>query len=223
MSSVSLHNMPEKNARQIKSGRVKSQRNKVKYCKTMGCTFFTKGTHCSGCKSGLNKKKAVFRKKLGCVVNIMTRFSAETVGDTVLDTLKNIRKSGKQVLFKAKDVVHLFGNNYQLSSMTYDQALMSPNDNILIRVVDYWNLHQKNGFNSTIQCYWNSSYFDHYASIQDSLYYRREGLFEKRSLRAILGHTHQTFTQIWKTLLLTEGPVPNPTTVVKECIEKFGN
>ena len=105
---TTLNNMPEMNAHQIKSGRIKSKRNKTKYCKTLGCTYFTKDTHCSGCKAGLPKKKANFRKKLGCVINIMTRHSAGMVGDTILDTLKNVKRSEKTVLFKAKDVAHFF-------------------------------------------------------------------------------------------------------------------
>ena len=221
MSTVSLNNMPEINARQVKSGRVKSKRNKIKYCKTLGCTFFTKDTHCSGCKAGLPKKKAIFRKKLGCVVNIMTKNSVGIVGDTVMDTLRNMtrfhKRTGNGVLFKAKDIAKFFTGPYQLSSMEYNPILMSPADKILVRVVDYWNLHQKNGFNSTVQCYWNSSYFDHYASIQDSLYYSRKKLFEKRSLKSVLGSQHKTFNLIWEQLLSAEGPVPNPSTCVREC------
>lgn len=222
MSSVSLNNMPEKNARQIKSGRVKSQRNKVKFCKTMGCTFFTKDTHCSGCKAGLPKKKNRFKKKLACVVNLITRDSAAMVGDTPLDTLRNIRQSGKNVMFKAKDVAKLFKGDYQLSSMEYHPILMSVKDKILIRVFDYWNLHQKKGFNCAIQCYWNTHHFDMASTIEDNLYYRRSGLFDKRSLRTVLGEHHKKFDLIWKMLLSCEGPVPNPSTVVKECIQKFG-
>ena len=216
MSTVSLNNMPEINARQIKSGRVKSRRNKTKYCKTLGCTFFTTDTHCSGCKAGLPKKKATFRKKLGYVVNIMTQHSVGIVGDTVMDTLRNMTKfqkrTGNGVLFKAKDVAKFFSGPYQLSSMNYNPILMSHADKILVRVVDYWNLHQKNGFNSTIQCYWNSSHFDHYASIRDTLYYRRDKLFDKTSLKSILGTQHQTLNLIWKQLLKANGPVPNSST-----------
>lgn len=222
MSSISLNNMPSKNAYPIKSGRVKSKRNKTKYCKTMGCMFFTKDTHCSGCKAGLPKKKAIFKKKLGCVVNIMTRRSAATVGDTVLDTLKNIRKSGKIIMFKAKDVLHLFGNDYELSSMSYDQALLSPRDKILLRVVDYWNLHKMNGFHTAIQCYWNTHHFDNPLEWANNLYYKRATLFDKRSLRTVLGEHHKKFDLIWKMLLSSEDPVPNPSTVVQECIVNFG-
>lgn len=221
MSSLSLNNMPKKNARQIKSGRVKSKRNKTKFCKTHGCMFHTKDTHCSGCKSGLPKKKNRFKKKLACVVNIMTRHSAGVVGDTVIDTLRNMtrfQRSGKGVLFKAKDVAKLFNGHYQFSSLDYNPILMSPADKILIRVVDYWNLHQKNGFNSTIQCYWNSSHFDHYASIQDNLYYRRNKLFDKRSFKCVLGPRYEGFDIIWKQWLSTNGPIPNPSTCVRECL-----
>lgn len=222
MSSISLNNMPPKNAYAIKSGRVRSQRNKVKFCTTFGCLFHTKGKHCSGCKQGLPKKKAIFKKKLGCVVNIMTRYSAETVGDTVLETLKNIRKSGKNVMFKAKDVVHLFGDDYELSSISYNQALLSPRDKILLRVADYWNLHWLTGFNRTIQCYWNTHHFDHPLERANNLYYKRATLFDKRSLRFVLGEHHKQFDLIWKMLLSSEGPIPNPSTVVQECIAKYG-
>ena len=182
--------------------------------------FHTNDTHCSGCKTGLPKKKERFRKKLGCVVNVMTRHSGGIVGDTVIDTLRNMakaEKSGKGVLFKAKDVAKLFTGPYQFSSIDYDPILMSPSDKILVRVVDYWNLHQKNGFNSTIQCYWNSSHFDHYASIQDNLYYRRNKLFDKRSFKSILGSKHMNFNLVWKQILSSEGPIPNPSTCVRDC------
>ena len=220
MSSLSLHNMPEKNARQIKSGRVKSKRNKTKFCKTHGCMFHTQDTHCSGCKSGLPKKKERFRKKLGCVVNVMTRQSGGIVGDTVIDTLRNMtkaEKSGKGVLFKAKDVAKLFNGPYQFSSFDYDPILMSPADKILVRVVDYWNLHEKNGFNSTIQCYWNTHHFDMASTIEDNLYYRRNKLFDKRSFKSILGSKHMNFILVWKQILSAEGPIPNPSTCVREC------
>ena len=208
------------NAHQIKSGRIKSRRNKTKFCKTLGCTYFTRDTHCSGCKAGMPKKKANFRKKLGCVINVMTQHSVGIVGDTVTDTLRNMTRfhtrSGQGVLFKAKDVAHLFKGPYQLSTMTYKPILMSQKDKIIIRVIDYWNLHEKNGFNSTIQCYWNSSHFDHYASIQDNLYHRRNQLFDKRSLKSLLGPQYKTFDLIWKQLLSKNGPIPNPSTCVRD-------
>ena len=210
MSTLNLNNMPKKNADPIKSGRIKSQRTKTKFCKTLGCTYFTKDTHCSGCKSGLPKKKANFRKKLGSVVNIMTMHSHGVVGDTILDTLRNLRRSEKPVLFKAKDVAKLFHGDYNFSSRSYHPVLMSPADKILIRVVDYWNLHRNNGFHSAIQCYWNRDYFDYYSSIEDNLYHMREKLFDKESLKKVLGPSHGLFELLWKQLLSSKGPIPTP-------------
>ena len=171
--------MPKKNARPVKSGRIKCKRNKTKYCKTMGCSYFTKKTHCSACELGMPEKMTQFKKKLGCVVNIMTKHSQGIVGDTILDTLRNIHRSDKQVLFKAKDVLHLFKGDYQRSTSAYNPILMSPADKILIRVVDYWNLHSDLGFNSTIQCYWCDSWFDMRDGLDSILYARRFKLFAK--------------------------------------------
>ena len=217
MSTLSLSNMPPKNARPVKLGRISmrlfSKKHNSKHCKTFGCSHFTQHKHCSGCKAGLPKKKATFHKKLGCMVNIMTRYSAENVGDTVLETLKNVRASSKNVLFKAKDVVKFFQGHYEFSSLTYAPSLMSPADKILIRVVDYWNLHSENGFNSTVQCYWNPGDFDFYAARDDTLYSIRARLFEKRSLKKTLGPAHEIFSILWQQLLKSKGPVPKPSLV----------
>lgn len=217
MSTLSLHNMPPKNAHPVKSGRISyrlfTKQHKSKYCKTSGCMHFTKHKHCSGCKSGLPKKKATFHKKLGCVVNIMTKYSAENVGDTVLETLKNVRMSNKHVFFKAKDVAKFFQGHYEFSSLTYAPSLMSPADKILIRVADYWNLHSENGFNTTVQCYWNTGDFDLYAAREDSLYNCRAKLFEKSTLKKTLGPLHEIFSILWQQLLKSNGPVPKPSLV----------
>lgn len=212
---MSLNNMPEKNAHSVKSGRIKAQRNKTRYCKTHGCGFFTLHTHCSGCERNLPKKMAYFRKKLECVLNILARDSAGIVEDTVLGTLRNIRQSSKLVLFKAKDVAHLFKGDYQLSTMQFKDFLMSPADRVLVRVVDYWNLHEELGFNSTIQCYWNTFRFDNRGLLNSQLYAARQKLFNKRSLKKVLGPEYEKFILIWHTLLKSTGPVPNPSDAVQ--------
>lgn len=215
MSTVSLNNMPKKNARPVKSGRIKCKRNKTKYCKTMGCSYFTKKTHCSACELGMPEKMTQFKKKLGCVVNIMTKHSQGIVGDTILDTLRNIHRSDKQVLFKAKDVLHLFKGDYQRSTSAYNPILMSPADKILIRVVDYWNLHSDLGFNSTIQCYWCDSWFDMRDGLDSILYARRFKLFAKESLLSVIETDYAKFFTIWYQLLHCDGPVPNPKDAVR--------
>lgn len=203
MSTLTTTSMHKNNAQKVKSGRVRNNRNKVRHCKTIGCPYFTKSTHCHGCSSGLNKKQACFKKTLETTVKTMTKDSEHLIGDTVIKTLVNLYKrasaTGRITLFRAKDVAKFFHNDYQRSCLSYDFHLLSPSDKLLLHVADYWNLHQDVGFPSTVQCYWNK--FHSRRSLENDLYDRRYKLFEKESFKVLLGPKHSEFIKSWEKMM----------------------
>lgn len=158
--------------------RVRSQRNKCKHCKTIGCLYFTTDTHCSGCKSGLTQKTKQFEQKLKKQVNILTEGSKDAIGKTVLDTLANLRR--KDTFLKAKDVLKFCRGDYQMDWWYRNPQLAKPIDKLLMRVVDYWNIHIDIGFNGTMHCYWNS--YDDRKNTREDLYRDRNRLFVRPGL-----------------------------------------
>lgn len=167
--------------------RVKSQRKKCKHCKTIGCLFFTTDTHCSGCTSGLTQKKEKFEKTLKKQVNILTKGSKDTIGDTVLETLANLRK--KDTFLKAKHVLKFCKGDYQMDWWYNNPELASPLSKLLMRVVDYWNIHRDLGFNGTMHCYWNT--YDDRTNLMEQLYHQRKKLLLKPGLAYVTEQSPQ--------------------------------
>jgi len=148
--------------------RVKSSRKNCTFCKTIGCTYFTKDTHCHGCKTGLTQKHAAFKRDLKTMVNRLTKGSKAAVGDTVLETLSNLRR--KDTLLRAKDIIKFCKGDYQSEYWYNNPELARPLDKLLMRVVDYWELHYKK-VNGVIHCYWNP--IDDYKNRWEQLYEKR--------------------------------------------------
>ena len=147
--------------------RVRSQRNKCKHCKTIGCLYFTTDTHCSGCKSGLTQKKEKFARALQQYVNRLTKGSKDAIGETVHETISNLMK--KDTFLKAKDVLKFCQmGNYEMDWWYSNPQLALPLSKLLMRVVDFWNIHRDLGFNSTMHCYWNS--YDDRENLMEQLY-----------------------------------------------------
>ena len=153
--------------------RVRSQRSNCKHCKTIGCLYFTTDTHCSGCKSGLTQKKEKFKKKLKQYVNSLTKGSKDAIGKTVHETISNLIR--KDTFLKAKDVLKFCQmTGYEMDWWYNNPQLALPLSKLLMRVVDYWNIHSDLGFNGTIHCYWNS--YDDRRNLMDQLYHDRKKL-----------------------------------------------
>ena len=174
--------------------RVRSQRNKhYKHCKTIGCFFFTTDTHCSGCKSGLTQKKNKFERTLKKVVNELTKGSKQAVGETVLHTLANLRKN--DTFLKAKDVLKFCKGDYEMDWWYSNPELAKPLDKILMRVVDYWNIHRDLGFNGTMHCYWNT--YDDRTNLMEQLYHHKKKILLKPGLAHVASKSlHLTFSYI---------------------------
>lgn len=161
--------------------RVKSQRKNCTFCKTIGCTYFTKDTHCHGCKTGLTQKHAAFKRDLKTTVNWLTKGSKAAVGNTVLETLSNLRR--KDTLLRAKDVLKFCKGSYENAWWHGNPELAQPLDKILMRVVDYWELHYKK-VNGTIHCYWNP--IDDYKNRWEQLYEKRGRLFNRPGFKYLM-------------------------------------
>lgn len=161
--------------------RVTSQRKNCTFCKTIGCTFFTKDTHCTGCKSGLNNRQAQYKRVLNKIVRNLTKGSKAAVGDTVLETLSNLRK--KDTLLRAKDIIKFCKGDYQSEYWYNNPELARPLDKLLMRVVDYWELHYKK-VNGVIHCYWNP--IDDYNNLWEQLYARRNRVLARPGLQHLL-------------------------------------
>jgi len=162
--------------------RVKSSRKNCTFCKTIGCTFFTKDTHCHGCTTGLTTKHAAFEKDLKTTVNRLTKGSKAAVGDTVLETLSNLRR--KDTLLRAKDVLKFCKGGYENSWWYRNPQLAKPLDKLLMRVVDYWELHSNKGINGTIHCYWNP--IDDYKNRWEQLYEKRGRIFIRPGFKYLM-------------------------------------
>ena len=162
--------------------RFRSQRKNCTFCKTIGCTFFTKDTHCTGCKTGLNKKQAQYKRVLNKIVKNLTKGSKDAVGDTVLETLSNLRK--KDTLLRAKDIIKFCKGDYQSEYWYNNPELARPLDKLLMRVVDYWQLHSDKGINPVIHCYWNP--IDDYKNLWEQLYARRNTILARPGLQYLL-------------------------------------
>ena len=162
--------------------RVTSQRKNCTFCKTIGCTFFTKDTHCHGCKTGLTKRQAQYKRVLNKIVRNLTKGSNAAVGDTVLETLSNLRK--KDTLLRAKDIIKFCKGSYENAWWHGNPELAQPLDKLLMRVVDYWELHQNKGINGTIHCYWNP--IDDYKNLWEQLYARRLRILARPGLQYLL-------------------------------------
>ena len=158
--------------------RVKSQRKNCTFCKTHGCMYFTKDTHCSGCKSGLTQRQEKFKTGLKKDVRWLTKGSKAAVGDTVLETLSNLRR--KDTLLRAKDVLKFCKGSYENAWWHGNPELAQPLDKLLMRVVDFWELHSNKGINGTIHCYWNP--IDDYNNLWEQLYARKGKLFNRPGL-----------------------------------------
>ena len=161
--------------------RVTSQRKNCTFCKTIGCTFFTKDTHCTGCKSGLNNRQAQYKRVLNKIVRNLTKGSKAAVGDTVLETLSNLRK--KDTLLRAKDIIKFCKGDYQSEYWYNNPELARPLDKLLMRVVDYWELHYKK-VNGVIHCYWNP--IDDYNDLWEQLNARRNRVLARPGLQHLL-------------------------------------
>lgn len=172
--------------------RVRSQRNKCTHCKTIGCLFFTLDTHCSGCKSGLTQKTHKFEQTLKGLVNTLTKGSKEAVGETVLETISNLRR--KDTLFKAKDVLKFCKGDYTFDWWYNNPELAKPLDKILMRVVDYWNIHRDLGFNGTMHCYWNT--YDDRKNTMVDLYRDRKKLFVRPGLAHVIKRSPHLYPKI---------------------------
>ena len=170
--------------------RVRSQRKNRKHCKTIGCLFSTTDTHCSGCKSGLTQKKEKFEKALKQYVNSLTKGSKDAIGETVLHTLANLRKN--DTLLKAKDVLKFCQmTEYEMDWWYPNPQLAVPLSKLLMRVVDYWNIHRDLGFNGTIHCYWNN--FDDRTNLMEQLYHQRGKLLARPGLAYVTQQSPQLF------------------------------
>ena len=169
--------------------RVRSQRNK--HCKRIGCLYFTPDKHCSGCKSGLTQKTQKFDHTLKKLVNTLTEGSKDAVGETVLETISNLRR--KDTFFKAKDVLKFCKGDYQMDWWYNNPELAKPLDKILMRVVDYWNIHMDLGFNGTMHCYWNP--YDDRKNTTD-LYRDRKKLFVRPGLAHVIGRSPHLYPKI---------------------------
>lgn len=186
-TNLQLHKMP----------RVRSQRNK--HCKTIGCLYFTNDTHCSGCKSGLTQKKEKFEKALKKVVNELTKGSKEAIGETVHETISNLIR--KDTFLKAKDVLKFCQmTEYEMDWWYPNPQLALPLSKLLMRVVDYWNIHRDLGFNETIQCYWNS--YDDRRNLMEQMYRDRKKLLVKPGLAYVTKQsTHLPLIQAIKKII----------------------
>ena len=158
--------------------RVTSSRKNCTFCKTIGCPFFTKDTHCHGCKSGLNKRQEKFKMDLMKIVRRLTKGSKAAVGDTVLETLSNLRKN--DTLLRAKDIAKFCKGDYDNAWWHGNPELAKPLDKLLMRVVDYWELHS-NKVNGVIHCYWNP--IDDYSNLWEQLYARRFKILARPGLQ----------------------------------------
>jgi len=172
--------------------RVRSQRKNCTFCKTIGCTFFTKETHCTGCKSGLNKRQAQYKRVLRRIVGNLTKGSKAAVGDTVLETLSNLRR--KDTLLRAKDIIKFCQGDYQSEYWYNTPELAKPMDKLLMRVVDYWELHS-NKVNGVIHCYWNP--IDDYENRWAELYARRNTVLSRPGLQHLLKTNPSLFSAMY--------------------------
>ena len=80
-------------------------------------------------------------------VRWLTKGSKAAVGDTVLETLSNLRR--KDTLLRAKDVLKFCKGGYE-NAWHGNPELAQPLDKLLMRVVDFWELHSNKGINGTI-------------------------------------------------------------------------
>ena len=175
--------------------RVRSQRKKCKHCKTIGCLYFTTDKHCSGCKSGLTNKKEKFEKAVKQYVNRLTKGSKEAIGETVHETLTNLRK--KDTFLKAKDVLKFCQmTEYKMDwGWQKNPQLALPLTKLLMRVVDYWNIHSDLGFNHTIHCYWNS--YDDRRNLLEEMYRDRKKVLARPGLEYLLTKPGSQLKNLW--------------------------
>ena len=157
------------------------QRKSCKHCKTIGCLFFTQDSHCHGCKSGLTKKQDAYKRALRRIVRNLTKGSKAAVGDTVLETLSNLRR--KDTLLRARDVIKFCKGSYENAWWQGNPELAQPLDKLLMRVVDYWELHSSK-VNGVIHCYWNP--VDDYDNRWAELYARRDRVLARPGLQHLL-------------------------------------
>ena len=174
--------------------RVRSQRSNCKHCKTIGCLYFTTDTHCSGCKSGLTHKKEKFEKALKQHVNRLTKGSKDAIGETVHETISNLIR--KDTFLKAKDVLKFCQmGQYEMDWWYNNPQLALPLSKLLMRVVDYWNIHSDLGFNRTIHCYWNS--YDDRRNLMDQLYHDRKKILVSPGIKYLVTKPGSQLADPW--------------------------
>lgn len=158
----------------------KVSRKNCKFCKTLGCPYFTLDKHCSGCKSGLTERGKRFKRLLNMHINVLTKDSRKAIGSTVMETLSNLRK--KDTFLRAKDIVKFCKGTYECNCFG-DLKYAFPLDKLLMRVVDYWNIHHELGFCGSIHCYWNP--YDDRQNTMVQLFSDREKIFTREGIKYV--------------------------------------
>lgn len=114
----------------------------------------------------------------------MTKGSKSAIGETVHETISNLMK--KDTFLKAKDVLKFCQMTvYEMDWGWWNNPqLAMPLTKLLMRVVDFWNIHRDLGFNEGIHCYWNS--LDTRKNIMAELYSRQSKIFLPKGIKYLL-------------------------------------
>ena len=176
-------------------------------CKSLVCGWaVAEGeTHCSSCKKGkapvdqlahLTRCKR-FKHRVETFVKRITVSDAQVAvwledNPSLLTFLVRVVRYERErehplpkIMFRAKQLLPILPKeNYSCSvagGAPYKTPCMLPTDQLLARVVDWWELTQKNGFNGTIHCYWGYEDFCYMGPTLHAFWYNREKLFNRRN------------------------------------------
>ena len=149
--------------------------------------MFTKKKHCSYCEQGITQHKAKFHRDLKshCKQLAMNDKTAKDIfSGNLISSLVRLgkleRMTGERSFVLAKQIYHLLPKSYSMSCWT-TTCVVSPVDQLLLRVIDWWNLDVRKGVCGTIHCYWNR--YDNHQ--EEQMYTERLMLMDKRYSRSV--------------------------------------
>ena len=175
-------------------------------CKSLVCDWAVAegDTHCSSCKKGLAPVDPLahltrckrFKGRVEAFVKRITVSDAQVAewledNPSLLTFLVRVVKHEREnehplpkIMFRAKQLLAILPKeNYSCSvgGRLDKVTCMLPTDQLLARVVDWWELTQKNGFNGTIHCYWGYEDFCCMGPTLHGFWHNRDKLFNRRN------------------------------------------
>ena len=163
-------------------------------CKSFHCMYFAPEgqKHCSYCMRGIEPVNELERlhecKRYNSHMNALVR--KHVASDELLDALRTMTNSDEppileflkrvvwyekkyrlqyKIMFAAKQIVHLF-TTYTMRNFPYTFPI-SAEDQILCRVLDWWNLRYAEGFPPSVECYWvGTNFMDGHPSVLNAIY-----------------------------------------------------